>query len=191
MKVHPIAHAIFETARSGFIQILNHCSLSWKITPLYFLAQRSYTLDKNSPLKLKFLDFWVVRWKLTKFPMSCLKLQVSFSLNFASLFRVMRDNFSVLFLAETLYYFDESAKNYLERIKVPNFRHSISPNLYIDRLILLKAYKISAKKVQRSCVSWHWRFMQNLNKNWFVVFGEFWSEHSKVSKICILIGPFR
>ena len=27
MKVHPIPHAIFETARSGFIQILHHCSL--------------------------------------------------------------------------------------------------------------------------------------------------------------------
>ena len=38
MKVHPIPHVIFETTRSGFIQILHHCSVSWKITPLlYFL----------------------------------------------------------------------------------------------------------------------------------------------------------
>ena len=51
MKVHPIPHAIFETTRSGFIQILHHCSVSWKITPPYILAQTSYTLDKNSPLK--------------------------------------------------------------------------------------------------------------------------------------------
>ena len=28
MKVHPIPHAIFETTRSGFIQILHHCSVS-------------------------------------------------------------------------------------------------------------------------------------------------------------------
>ena len=35
--------------------------------------------------------------------MSYLKPQVSFSLNFASLFSVMRDNSSVFFLAETLY----------------------------------------------------------------------------------------
>ena len=55
-----------------------------------------------------------------------------------------------------------------EPIRVPNFRLSISPNLYLDRLLLLKVYKISAKKVQRSCVSWHWRLMQNLKKNWFV-----------------------
>ena len=34
MKVHPIPHAIFETKRSGFIHILHHCSVPWKITRL-------------------------------------------------------------------------------------------------------------------------------------------------------------
>ena len=56
-----------------------------------------------------------------------------------------------------------------EHIKVPNFRLSTSPNVYLDRLLLMKVHKISDKKVQRSCVSWHWRLMQNLKKNWFVV----------------------
>ena len=76
---------------------------------------------------------------------------------------------------------------------MPNFRLSILSNLYLDRLLLLKVYKILAKKIQRSCVSWHWRLMQNLKENWFVVskFGEFWSEHSKVSKIYTLICSFR
>ena len=45
----------------------------------------------------------------------------------------------------------------------------ISPNLYFDRLLLLKVYKISAKKVQRSYVSWYWRVMQNLKKKQFAV----------------------
>ena len=45
----------------------------------------------------------------------------------------------------------------------------ISPNLYIDRLLLLKVYKMSAKKVQRSDVSWYWRVVQNLKKNSFFV----------------------
>ena len=36
MKVHPIPHAIFETTRSGFIQIL-HNNFA-KITPLYFFC---------------------------------------------------------------------------------------------------------------------------------------------------------
>ena len=45
----------------------------------------------------------------------------------------------------------------------------VSPNFYFDRLLLLQAYKISDKKVQRSYVSWYWRVMQNLKKNQFVV----------------------
>ena len=67
MEVHPIPNASFETTRSRFTQILQLCSL-------YFLSQ---TL--NSPNSL-----------------SCLKLQASWSLNFSSLFSVMR-NSSVLF----------------------------------------------------------------------------------------------
>ena len=71
----------------------------------------------------------------------------------------------------------------------------ISSNLYFDRLLLLKAYKLSAKKVHRNYVSWPWRVMQNLNKNWFVVskMTRIWwicPEHSKVSKTCILIGSY-
>ena len=45
----------------------------------------------------------------------------------------------------------------------------ISPNLYFDRLLLLKVYKISGKKVQRSYLPWYWRVVQNLKKNRFVV----------------------
>ena len=50
-----------------------------------------------------------------------------------------------------------------------NCSGQISPNLYFDRLFLLKVYQISAKKVQRSYVSWTWRVMQNLMKSWLVV----------------------
>ena len=59
------------------------------LKPLYF--------GQKEPVEVKFSDFWVVGWKFTKFLMSYLKPQVSFSLNFASLFSVMRDNSSVLF----------------------------------------------------------------------------------------------
>ena len=58
MKVHPIPHASFETTRSRFIQILHHCSVSWKITPLYFFSSNIYTLEKT-----QFSDFWMVEWK--------------------------------------------------------------------------------------------------------------------------------
>ena len=41
----------------------------------------------------------------------------------------------------------------------------ISPNWYFDRLLLLKVYKISANKVQRSYVLWYWRVMETLKKS--------------------------
>ena len=78
--------------------------------------------------------------------MSYLKPQVSLSLNFASLFSVMRNNSSVLFLAETLYDLDKKTH---QGAKFQTFDCSreISSNLYCDRLLLLKVYKISAKIV--------------------------------------------
>ena len=40
--------------------------------------------------------------------------------------------------------------------------------LYIDGLFLSKAYTVSVRKFQRNYVSWHWRVLQSLNKNWLV-----------------------
>ena len=76
-----------------------------------------------------------------------------------------------------------------------NCSGEISPNLYFDRLLLLKVYKISAKKVQRSYVSWYWRVIKIWWKTDFLFqewqeFGELLSEQSKISKICTVIGPF-
>ena len=70
----------------------------------------------------------MVGWKFTKFLMSYLKLQVSFSLNFALLFSFMRDFCSVL-LSETLYDLDK---------RNPNCSHEISQNLYLHRLFQVK-----------------------------------------------------
>ena len=63
-----------------------------------------------------------------------------------------------------------------------NFRHSsfrLSPNVYFDKLLLLKVYKISAKKVQRSYASWPWRVMQNLKKNRLLI--------SKMTRISVIL----
>ena len=53
----------------------------------FFYLKPSY-FGQKEPVKVKFSDFWVLGWKFTKFLMSCLKLQVSFSLKLASLFSV-------------------------------------------------------------------------------------------------------
>ena len=61
------------------------------------LAQILHTFDKNIPSKSKFSDIILLELKFIKFLMSFFKQKVSFTLNFESLFSVMRGNSSVLF----------------------------------------------------------------------------------------------
>ena len=92
-----------ESLPNSSCQIWNHkvnvysslyqCSVSWKITLIFCI----FILLTKRARQVKFSDFRVVGWKFNKFFMSCLKLQVSFSLNFASLFNVMRYSSSILF----------------------------------------------------------------------------------------------
>ena len=71
-----------------------------------------------------------------------------------------------------------------------------SEKLYIDGLFLSKAYNVSARKFQRDYVSWHWRVMQNVKKNWLVAVNmtkEIWliiRRAGKSLKICTFIGSF-
>ena len=44
----------------------------------------------------------------------------------------------------------------------------VSKNFSFNGLLLSKVYIVGAKKVQRSYLSWHWRVMQNLKRNWLV-----------------------
>ena len=50
----------------------------------------------------------------------------------------------------------------------------ILKNLHFDWCLLCKVYNVWPKKVQRSYISWHWRVMQNLKKNWLVVWKMTW-----------------
>ena len=83
-----------------------------------------------------------------------------------------------------------------------NFRlliaYVVSPNSYFDRLLLNKVYNVWPKKLQSSYVSWNWKVMQNLTKNWLVVslendmrnFFKFLPEYSKVLKLGLRWDPF-
>ena len=44
-----------------------------------------------------------------------------------------------------------------------------SGNLQFDGLLLSKAYKDLNEKVHKRYVSWHWRVVQSLEKNWLLV----------------------
>ena len=58
-------------------------------------------------MKVKFSDFPLLALKFVKFVVSFFKQKVNFSSEFVSLVSVMRDNSSVLFIAETLYAIDK------------------------------------------------------------------------------------
>ena len=66
----------------------------------------------------------------------------------------------------------------------------------LNGLLLSNAYNVWAKEVQRRFFSWHWRVIQNLKKNWLVVWKMTWGiwkispEHSKVSKLGFWWGSF-
>ena len=42
-------------------------------------------------------------------------------------------------------------------------------NLHFNGLFLIKVYNVWTKEVQRRYIWWHWRLMQNLKENWFVL----------------------
>ena len=71
-----------------------------------------------------------------------------------------------------------------------------SENLHFTGLHLSKAHKDLDEKVQNSDVSWHWRVIQSLKKNWLLVpkmtWGIWWFLTRAVEslKICTLMGCF-
>ena len=96
----------FPNYKSVFLKVLHHTSVSWKITLLYFFRSIN-TLHNRKQWKCKFFRLEVMRSKFTKF-LSFLKKQISFSSNFASVFRFMRHNSSVYtFSAKILYTFNK------------------------------------------------------------------------------------
>ena len=71
-----------------------------------------------------------------------------------------------------------------------------SKNWHFDWIRLSKVYKYLDEKVQKSYVSWHWRVMQSLKKNWLLVpkmtWGIWWILMRAVTSLRIftLIGYF-
>ena len=47
-------------------------------------------------------------------------------------------------------------------------------NLCFNWLLVTKVYIVWATKEQRSYLSWHWRVMESLKKNWLVVWKKTW-----------------
>ena len=168
---------VFETTRSRFIQILHHFSVSWMITQLYFFSSNF----RSEVFRL--FSGWV---KIHQIPYD------------------MFENISQFFfkLCIPLHYcFNWNCTWFgqKEPIKVQNFRLSVAHVKFHQICTLigsfcwkyikfqLKEYRgVISHDPEKGCKTW--RKTDSLFQKWQEV-GEFWPEHSKVSKLCILIGP--
>ena len=61
--------------------------------------------------------------------------------------------------------------------------HLSLKNLHFNGLLLTKVYNVWTKKVQWSYVSWHYRVMQNLKKNWLMVWKMTWGIWQNFTKV--------
>ena len=104
--------------------------------------------------------------------------QIRFCSNFACIFSATRDNSSVLFSWNFIISFWQK-----EPIKVQilwNFTWAIESLKFCALMGCFcpsrgsLRYKVSANKVRRSYLSWHWRVMQSLKKNWLLVSNMTW-----------------
>ena len=64
----------FPSNKSVFLQILHHSSMSWKITPLYFLSSNNIYFTHKEPIKVKIFNTSIlhqilyyssISWKIT------------------------------------------------------------------------------------------------------------------------------
>ena len=66
------------------------------------------------------------------------------------------------------------SKNDMRSLVNFNNASSKSGNLHFDVLLLSIACKVSAKKVKKNYLSWQWRKIQTLKKNWLFIWKMTW-----------------
>ena len=100
----PIFSCHFPNHKSVFLQILHDSSVSWKITPLYFLGQNVIYFARKEPIKVKILETFECSDQNS--PNSChFWNNKSVFLQFVPHSSVSSDITPLYFLAEILYAF--------------------------------------------------------------------------------------
>ena len=66
------------------------------------------------------------------------------------------------------------SKNDMRNLVNFNVSSGKSESLHFDVLLFSIAYKVSAKKVQKNYLSWHWKKIQTLKKNWLFIWKMTW-----------------
>ena len=117
-------------------------------------------MDKNSPFKW---NFWTFEWLDEKPPNSTCHIWNTCQsfLNLCINLQCHEKKVFCTSLTETLYDFYKSNP---PKCKISDLQLL---RLNFTKFVQLVIYKISAKKVQKSYVSWYWRVVQNLKKKRF------------------------
>ena len=63
-----------------------------------------------------------------------------------------------------------------------------SENFHFDGLLLSKECKVFGEKVHKNYVSWYWRVMQKLKKNWLLTLDEKFEEELTMTQF-VIIAP--
>ena len=88
------------------------------------------------------------------------------------------------------------SKNDIRNLANLNVISGKSKSLHFDVLLFSIACKVSAKKVQKNYLSWHWKKIQTFKKSWLFVWKMTWENWWTLTqaveslKICTLMGYF-
>ena len=173
----------------------HHCSVSWKITPLHFLAQTLYTLDKKNPSKCNVQTFERLR---ENSPNSSGHIW-----NQKSVFRSTLYHSTVSWEITLLYFFSwnfiwfvtegdhQSGKLSDFQLLTLNFTKFVLWYAFFCWKYLkfqLKRYgRVMSHDTEKWCKIW--RKTDLLFQKW-QKFGEFWAKHQKSQKFLLWLASF-
>ena len=152
--------------KSVFLWILHQSSVSWDATIMYLFSRNLICFGQKEPIKkqnfrlstahVKFHQIFILIgsfcWNFIKFQLK--KYRGFMSHDTEDWCKIRKKN------EKNLVNFDLSSRN--------------SQIFHFDWFLLCKVYSVWPKKVQRSYLSRHWRVIQNLKKNWLVIWKMTW-----------------
>ena len=151
---------------------MHHSSRSWEMSLLYVFSwnftwflQREPTKVQNFKLAIAQVKFHQICILIGSFCWKYIKFQLKKYKGVCLIILKSGANFEEkpMFCSKT----DKTFEIPIQALKTLKYLH-------FDCSLLLKVYNVWPKKVQRSYISWHWRVMQNLKKNWLVVWKMTW-----------------
>ena len=152
---------------------MHHSSMSWEISLLYFFSwnfiwflQKEPTTVQNFRLLTAQVKFHQICTLIGYFCWKYIKFQLKkVWRKYVSWYQRVVQN-----LKKNLFFVSKMTRIWWILIRaLKSLKH-----LHFDWSLLCKVYNVWPEKVQRSYISWHWRAMQNLKKNWLVVWKMTW-----------------